>query len=219
MVGIKMKRTILTLIIICLFLSHGLFSEEMQLYGNFKDFDLFEQLSPEDQYNSIINSFKGIRDSRQVNKWVIRMVKKSGRKILPYINKTLLITDFDHTNREPIDITLSSLFNYIFHEMIEKKLLTEEERKLYFIVVDGKLKEYILKYRVIDGTVKSAYRLLDVLYYTWSKDMSINSEILENSEILKQYYEKELGITGIIAGNIDTVFDITESPLAEYITD
>ncbi len=40
-----------------------------------------------------------------------------------------------------------------------------------------------------------------------------------NSEILKQYYEKELGITGIVAGNIDTVFDITESPLAEYITD
>ena len=217
MVGIKMKRTILTLII-CLFLTHGLFSEEIQLYDNYKDYELFEQLSPEDQYNSIINSFKGIIDSRQVNKWVIRMVKKSGREILPYVNKTLLLADFDHENRKPIDGTLS-LHCYIFHEMIEKNLLTEEERKLYFIVVDGKLKEYILKYRVIDGTVKLAYRLLDVLYYTWSKDMSINSEILENSEILKQYYEKELGITGIVAGSVESVFKITESPLAEYITD
>ncbi|MBO7485254.1 MAG: hypothetical protein J6T84_04270 [Spirochaetaceae bacterium] len=206
-----MKRTFITLII-CLSLTHGLFSEEIQLYGSYKNYDLFGRLSPEDQYTSIINSFKGIRDSRQVNKWVIRMVEKSGREILPYVNKTLLIADFDHENREPIDTTLS-LHYYIFNELIEKNLLTEEERLLYIIIIKGKIKEYILKYRVIDGTVRFAYRVLNKLNYSWSKEEYIDSEIL------KQYYEKELGITGIVAGSVESVFKITESPLAEYITD
>ena len=207
-----MKKILFTMLICLFFLSSAIFSEEMQLYGSYKNYDLFGRLSPEDQYTSIINSFKGIRDSRQVNKWVIRMVEKSGREILPYVNKTLLIADFDHENREPIDTTLS-LHYYIFNELIEKNLLTEEERLLYIIIIKGKIKEYILKYRVIDGTVRFAYRVLNKLKYSWDKEEYIDSEIL------KQYYEKELGITGIVAGSVESVFKITESPLAEYITD
>ena len=49
--------------------------------------------------------------------------------------------------------------------------------------------------------------------YSWSKEEYIDGKIL------KQYYEKELGITGVVAGSVTSVFDITESPLAEYITD
>ncbi len=58
-----------------------------------------------------------------------------------------------------------------------------------------------------------AYNILDELGYSWSKEEYIDGKIL------KQYYEKELGITGIVAGSVESVFKITESPLAEYITD
>ena len=52
-----------------------------------------------------------------------------------------------------------------------------------------------------------------ILRSYWSKEEYIDGEIL------KQYYEKESGITGIVAGSVESVFKITESPLAEYITD
>ncbi len=184
-------------------------AEEMQLFGNLNGYEQFMTLSAEDQYNSIINSFKGIEDTRKVGRWVARMINQYGREILPYMNKTLMNADLDHEVREPIDITLGIHF-YIFSNLVDDNLLTEEERQLYIIMIYGKIKEYILKYRVIDGTVNRAYRILFQL------DDTI---ILPDSESLKQMYEKELGITGIVVGNIDSVFDVTASPLAEYITD
>lgn len=199
-----------TFLLIMLFvILFNLSAEEMQLRGKINNAQQFDTLSAEEQYNSIINSFKGYTDTRQVGHWVELMIDEYGREILPYMNKTLMNADFGHEVREPVDITLGIHF-YIFSTLINNNILTEEERQLYIIIINGKIKEYILKYRVIDGTVYGAYRVLSQL----NPDLDFS-----DSETLKNMYEEELGITGIIAGNMDSVFDVTPSPLADYITD
>lgn len=200
-----MKKIVLMLVFLCLVLL-SLTAKEMQLYRNDTGSQQFKTLTAEEQYNSIINSFKGIADTQQVGKWVIRMVEQYGREILPYMNKTLMDADLDHVDREPYDITLK-LHYYIFNELVDNNLLTEEEKELYCIIIRGKINEYILKYRVKDGGVLRGYQLLDILGY----------EYQENEGSL-EYYEQLLGITGLITAD-DIQWKALESPLAEYITD
>lgn len=147
----------------------GLSAEEMHLRGSQSSFKQFETLTAEEQYYSIINTFKGYSDTRQVGKWVAEMVGQYGREILPYMNKTLMNADLDHEFRDPINITLE-LHAYIFRQLISERLLTEEEIQLYIIIIKGKLKEYILKYRVIDGTVNMANRVLSQLDYDFQEN-------------------------------------------------
>lgn len=204
-----MKKLIYVVLIIGLF---KLSAEEMQLYKNFSGYQQFLTLTAQEQFYSIVNSFKEHSSSPQLGKWVSGMVRTWGREILPYVNETLLYTDWNHKYREPKDGTLE-IYWYIFADLNEQQLLTEEERQLYIVIIKSKIKEYILKYRVIDGTVRLGYSILNNLAYKWEQEEYIDSEVL------KSYYEKELGITGIVAGNMDTTFDVTPSPLAEYITD
>lgn len=204
-----MKKLIYVVLIIGLF---KLSAEEMQLYKNFSGYQQFLTLTAQEQFYSIVNSFKEHSSSPQLGKWVSGMVRTWGREILPYVNETLLYTDWNHKYREPKDGTLE-IYWYIFADLNEQQLLTEEECQLYIVIIKSKIKEYILKYRVIDGKVRLGYSILNNLAYKWEQEEYIDSEVL------KSYYEKELGITGIVAGNMDTTFDVTPSPLAEYITD
>lgn len=184
-------------------------AEEMDLHNNKSNLEQFKTLSAEEQYNSVMNSFRDYMGIDKIIIWVYQMAEQYGREILPYMNKTLMNADL---SKPDIDNTLE-IHSYIFDALMSDDLLTEYERQLYIIVIKGKIKEYILKYRVIDGTVRMGYAILSDLNY------EIPEEEYLYTEIQKAYWEKELGITGIVAGNMDTVFDVTPSPLAEYITD
>ena len=162
-------------------------AEEMNLWCNDSGASEFYMLTVEEQYNSYINSFKKIKDPReQPMKWANRMVKQYGREVLPYFNRTLETLTLDHVYRKPYDSTIRCI-QWLLNAFINNDILSENEKKLYTQILKDKIDLYIMKYKIIDGTVTVGYgniRILDETYpFPWNA-----------MEELKAEFESFLGI-------------------------
>ena len=214
-IGVGMKKNIIILSLILLV--NFIFAEPIDIFNldPWKSSSEFENLSMEDQYNSVILSFKEKTKGRPLpyeSKWAYTLVKRFGRELLPLINNTLKTEELDHIDRNPVNRSLINI-GYFFHHLQEQKLLTDQELELYGIIVSEKIDRYIMKYRVIDSSVSSGHFILECLKFP----MPIWGNI-ENVAKIRDSYETKLGITGIRIGK-DIFDDVVESPLAEYITD
>ena len=172
-------------------------AEEMNLWCN-EDVDAFEKfaaLSVEEQYSSYINSFKDIQDVReQPTTWARRMVKQYGRNVIPLMNETIRNLTFDHIFRKPYDSTSFCIW-YLSAVLVDYNILTDIEKELYAQIFQTKIENYILKYKIIDGTVKAMHSFLYIL-----KKVDTSNEPAES---WRDYYQERLGIDDIVAGDIN----------------
>jgi len=172
----------------------------MQLYNNDTGAKEFSELELEEQYNSYMNSFRYIKDERgQSVKWARRMVKQYGREVLPLIDVDLEVCNFYHEYRKPYDRPLE-LIAYILAEMDALKLLTQKDKDYYQSIFLNKLEDYVLKFRIIDGTVRVAIKSTEFFSV-------LPEDFPYGSEPLKEYYEQKLGISGIVAGNLNSYWE------------
>lgn len=182
-----MKKTLLITIII-LFLVN-ISAKEMELYRNFTGVQEFSELTLEEQYTSYMNSFRYLVDPReQPLKWAKRMVEQYGRDVLPLLDKDLETASFDNTYSETTDDPLG-LIAYILSDLSENNYLSEDEKLLYTEIYETKIEEYILKYNVIDNTVRVAMACISY----FSKIPSYFAD----KEKMKEYYEEKLGVKGL----------------------
>jgi len=176
----------------------------MNLYKNFTGAEEFSKLTVEEQYLSYLNSFRNIRDPRdQPLKWAKRIINQYGRDVLPYLEKDLEINDVEHIFRKPYDDPLG-LISYLLSELVERKELSKEEQYFYQVIYFKKLDEYILKYMIIDGTVR-------VVIKTISFFSDLPSDFPFDSLSLKSYYEEKLQVKDIIAGDFYSYWDYEEA--------
>ena len=213
-IGVRMKKNIIILSLILVV--NFIFAEPIDVFNldPWKSYSEFENLSKEDQYNSVILSFKEKTKGRPLpyeSEWAYTLVKRFGRELLPLINNTLKTEELDHIDRNPVNRSLINI-GYFFHHLQEQKLLTDQELELYGIIISEKIYKYIMKYRVLDSAVDGGLWILS------SIDYSIISGDIKENENIKDFYENKLGITGIVEAK-DMHWDVVESPLAEYITD
>lgn len=182
-----MKKSIFILIIL-LPLTH-FSAKEMQLYRNFTGAQEFSELTLEEQYASYMNSFRYLVDPReQPLKWAKRMVEQYGRDVLSLIDKELETASFDNVYSYETDDQMS-LIAYILSDLSENNYLRKDEKILYAEIYESKIEEYILKYNVIDNTVRVAMACIS--YF------SQMPSYFADKEKMKEYYEKKLGVTGL----------------------
>lgn len=175
----------------------------------------FDSLSMEDQYNSIMISFKDKTRGIPLpfeSIWARIVIERFGRDLLPLINNTLATEELDTEFREPVN-KANTLVGQLFSRLMDYQLLTEQEIALYTVIINEKIDRYILKYRVIDTAVFQGFFVLQSLgnETPWWGNM-------DNISKIRDSYEQKLGITGIVIGTNRTD-NVVESPLAEYITD
>ncbi|MBP5329267.1 MAG: hypothetical protein J6Y75_05145 [Spirochaetaceae bacterium] len=174
-----------------------LYAKEMNLYNNYEDIKEFEKLTLEEQYTSYINSFKPLKDPKgQPIQWARIMIKQHKRDILPFLESTLDSFSLDYLYKEPYDSTARCL-QIIFEQLRYADLLTTGEKTQYIAILDKKLDEYILKHKIVDGT----------LYFTQSMMNVLNAEKYDydkSDSALKRKYEKKLKISGISVNRFKT---------------
>lgn len=179
-----MKKICLLAILAIVSLFSG-FSEEMNLWCNDHGAEQFATLTLEEQYRSYINSFKDIPDPRtQPHTWAASMIKQYGRDVLPYLDETLKTLSLSHKYRKPYDSTLDCV-HWLFEYLIESNTITEEERLNYIEIMKGKIGEYLLEFRIIDGTVRAACGCLIDLGYEGDFQYAL---------YIKDYFENLYGI-------------------------
>lgn len=184
--------------ILVFFTFTALCAKEMNLYCNDNGDDEFLSLTIEEQYASYINSFKEIRDVREQPKyWAKLMVSKYGRDVIPLMNETINDLTFDHLYRKPYDSTVTCI-NYLMYILVNYNVLTYIEKELYAQIFHEKIENYILKYRIIDGTVKATYSFLILLRGIDTRK--------ETAETWRDYYQERLGIDDIVAGDINQLW-------------
>ena len=178
---------------------------EYNLYYNAKDpkpqldGTEFEKLSLEDQYVSYMSSFRYVGELRgQELTYARLMVKKYGRDVLPLLDKDLLENNCFNFYRKPYDNCIS-LISYILSYLKKSQLLKEEETILYTRIYEKKLEDYVRTFKIIDGTV---YSVIQCIIYIRQDDAP--AYLCADENTLKNYYEKKLGITGVVAGNFDS---------------
>ena len=163
--------------------------------GDVDAFEKFAALSVEEQYSNYINSFKDIQDVReQPTTWARRMVRQYGRDVIPLMNETIRDLTFDHVYIRPYDSTMHCI-NYLIYVLVSSNLLTDIEKELYAQIFQSKIENYVLKYKIIDGTVKATYSFLVLL-----KGIDTRKE---TAETWRDYYQERLGIDDIVAGDIN----------------
>lgn len=159
----------------------------------------FIELSLEDQYTSYLSSFSYVGELRGQELTYSRlMVEKYGREVLSYIDRDLKIVTFYNIYRKPYDDRIS-LIAYLLSYLTENKFLTEEEIKEYIDIYEKKLDEYVKKFKIIDGTVYSAIRSIVFIGQREGPEYFGG-----DAEDLKNYFEKKLCITDIVAGNLNS---------------
>lgn len=191
----KIKKILILLSLLSMFIS--LSAVEMNLWcnGDVDAFEKFAALSVEEQYSSYINSFKDIIDGRgQQTTWARLMVSKYGRDVLPLMNETIRDLTFDYVYKKPYDSTSECIY-YLIAVIIDKKILTDIEKELYAQIFQAKIENYILKYKIIDGTVRLTHSFLVLLRGIDTRK--------ETSESWRDYYQERLGIEDIVAGDIN----------------
>ncbi len=156
----------------------------------------FIELSLEDQYTSYLSSFSYVGELRGQELTYSRlMVEKYGREVLSYIDRDLKIVTFYNIYRKPYDDRIGFISD-IISNLNKNKFLTEEEIKEYIDIYEKKLDEYVKKFKIIDGTVYSAIRSIVFIGQREGPEYFGG-----DAEDLKNYFEKKLGITDIVAGN------------------
>ncbi|MBP7478900.1 MAG: hypothetical protein KA785_00490 [Spirochaetaceae bacterium] len=183
-----MKKSIL--IIFSIILLNHISAKEMELYSNDTGAQEFSELTIEEQYASYMNSFRYMVNSwGQPLKWAKRMVEQYGRGVLPLVDEELENASFDNVysneNDDPIGV-----ISYIFHALVKRKLLTEDEIILYRKLHEKKIEEYILKYKVIDNTLDLAMKCISAF-------TSIPSYYVADKKKMIEYYENKLGVKGL----------------------
>lgn len=175
----------------------SLYSKEMNLYKNFTGAEEFSKLKVEEQYASYMNSFKDIIDPRdQPLKWAKRMIEQYGDDFLPLIDRDLETVNFDNLFRAPYDCSIE-LISYLLDVLKSSGKISRENVIYYGDIFKQKLEEYILRYRIIDGTVRVAISCINYL-------INLPVNFPNTSKGLKEYYEEKLGIRDIIAGDLDS---------------
>ena len=170
-------------------------AEEMELWCNDRGAGEFATLTVEEQYNSYINSFKKIKDPReQPMKWANRMVKQYGRDVIPLMNDTISKLTFDHVYKKPYDSTFHCIF-FLIDVLIKNNIFTNTEKELYSQLFQAKIDNYILKYKLIDGTVKLSHSILNILQGFDTRK--------ESAETWLNYYEERLGVYDIEVTDIN----------------
>lgn len=159
----------------------------------------FIELSLEDQYTSYLSSFSYVGELRGQELTYSRlMVEKYGREVLSYIDRDLKIVTFYNIYRKPYDDRIG-LISDIISNLNKNNFLTEEEIKEYIDIYEKKLDEYVKKFKIIDGTVYSAIRAIVFIGQREGPEYFGG-----DAEDLKNYFEKKLGITDIVAGNLNS---------------
>lgn len=178
----------------------NLYAKDINLYND--DMDIvskFGVLSMEDQYLSYINSFRHIRDTRNRQLYWAQCLAKYGRDILPLIDISIESGSFYYNYRQPYDRSLG-LIAYVLYEIDRKELLTQEDKEKYRQLYEKKIEEYVLKYKIIDGTVD--YGIFCIEDFT-ERPVYLPRDV----SLLRKYYEKKLGINGILEGNLFSTWE------------
>ena len=192
------KKNTILIILFVVIITVSINAKEMNLWGNHNGAEEFATLTLEEQYTSYINSFKDIRDVReQPMKWAKRMVSKYGRDVIPLMNETISNLTFDHVYRKPYDSTETCVW-YLIIALEDNKLFSDIEKELYTLIFEAKIDNYVLKYKIIDGTVKAAYSFFAVLNGLDTRK--------ETAETWRDYYQERLGIDDIVAGDINQLW-------------
>ncbi len=175
--------------------------QAMDLYtDDFDAFDVFKNLSLEDQYTSYIETFRHVKDPRyRPVPWARLLVEQNGRDILPFIEKDLESSNLNFVYRKPYDRILG-LIAYILNDLDDVNLLTIEDKNKYCLIYEEKIEEYVEENKVIDGTIRFAMGCITVFG-------TVPDYLFGNSKSIKEYYEKKLGITGIIAGDLNSMWE------------
>ena len=188
----RQKRLIIGIMV--LFLALQVFSKEMDLYKNYDGDEEFSTLTLKEQYTSYINSFidKGLI-LEQPMRWARLMVKRYGRDILPYLNKS--ITDFEYENYNTDNLIVC--IDYVIYELKQYDLLTQSELQLYQMIFASKLETYVAKYKIINKIIIRNFGYLTYDTFITGENTIYPPRITPES--LKEYYEAKLGITVEIA--------------------
>ena len=181
--------------ILVFFTFTALCAKEMNLWCNDNGAEDFATLTVEEQYISYVNTFKNKKDMfGQARKWANRMVGQYGRDVIPFMNETIKDMTFDNVFIEPYDSTANCI-NYLMYALVSNNILTDIEKELYAQIFQTKIENYILKYRIIDGTVNVTHSFLVLLRGIDTRK--------ETAESWRDYYQERLGIDDIVAGNIN----------------
>lgn len=193
-----MKKTYIVFLLFLLIMN--ITAKEMQLYNNDTGEKEFSELELEEQYLSYMNSFRYVKDPRsQPLYWARSMVKQYGREVLPLIDVDLEVCNFDHEYRKPYDSGMG-LIAYILSALNRLELLTQKDKDYYQSIFLNKLEDYVLKFRIIDGTVRVAIKSTEFFSV-------LPEDFPYGSEPLKEYFEQKLGISGIVAGNLNSYWE------------
>ena len=196
-----MKKQILTICIF--FLLSQITCETVNLFYNSKVphkvplKSEFKEWPLEKQYSSYISSFSNVKDPyAQSRTWAREIIEKYGRAVLPLLDKDLEDAICFNMDREPCDDRVG-LISYLLSYMQDASLLKEEETIMYTRIYEKKIEDYVMKYRVIDGTVHSTIKCISFFQKITSPYVTPPEHLRGNSQELKEYYEKKLGITGV----------------------
>ena len=188
-----MKKIIIVFLLLCVV---SVFSEEINLYSDNNDtIKTFSKLNMTDQYYSYINTFRyNIRLGDRQLYWARFIVKQHGRSVLSLIEEDIKKSTFNHLYRAPYDDILG-LISYILEEMKRLEILTEEDKTKYRDLYEKKLEDYVLEFRIIDGSV--SYGMICIESFT-----ELPVYLSYDTVKLIKYYNEKLGINDVIAGDL-----------------
>ena len=186
------------------------FSGEMNLYDyEVKDsefqkalIDKYSLLTLDEKCTVYLNSFQTALpiDTHRVQIWANQIVNHHEREAIPYFERMLKDFSLDSLRGVPysgagrvLECLLRALEDY----------LMETEKWVYTFTFQGKIDDYILKHRRIDGVVKYSHIYL---FLAGHSEILFRNGIIGNPATLREYYERKLRI------RIDTV-DFSSFPM------